>query len=809
MALTGFIMIKNMRLLTIIFVFFSAVCFGQNTKTHMTSDINKRIAKTAISLFSVLDFDADSTGATDSRAAIMAAVSAAAAAGGGTVFFPTGNFKVSDSIIIPPKVNLAGVGMGDVYNEGWGMTHRYISRISFTDNNAPLFVFSGYPNIIEKLDLLYTGVSDPVVGNTALKFLGSYNSKATSITISEFYDGLQVIGSVGGAEYTFDNVNVKAPWRYGMMMDNLSGPDYGDQNINNCWIASAVRDATAAIYISGAGGIKIHNLKVNGYFIDEGAEMKHFAKGIHFNNINGPTSDLLVSNCSIENMTQQGILIEGTQLFRQILLSNIQIGYYLTTPTTPAIELSPTTAFAEAVISNIVAHSESAVSLPAVEINNTTGVIVGLVTYTGYNDDVEFVSGSGRQVAYTDQLNVESIPGTGDELFEALFDGAASTAIGSYTPDLGTIATSSGSIVLDGSGNASFPASSYIKTNDAPDNTDMIASAIVPTIDDDASALVYGKLDGTTYVYGQLLMNTGLNSTIRLVKVIGGSPTVLETSAPFSYDGSTKTLTLSCIGTTYTFNCGSVSVESTITGLVGGGAQLQVLDGAMSVSSFTVYEGEETGGGSSGITSTENQIPVGTSTANVVAGSNRLKVDFNGSAYTRLAINDKSTAGNNAGFVLLENDVPKWTGYSGSGLFHLYNHTTSNPAFSISTASLIGFPAYGAGTATFDAFGNISSSSDIRLKNIQGKYTAGLKAIMGIEPIIYKWNKKSGMETSGTYAGFSAQNVKANIPLATGVNKDGMLSLQDRAIIAALVNAVKEQQAQIDALKKQIATLKK
>ena len=47
-----------------------------------------------------------------------------------------------------------------------------------------------------------------------------------------------------------------------------------------------------------------------------------------------------------------------------------------------------------------------------------------------------------------------------------------------------------------------------------------------------------------------------------------------------------------------------------------------------------------------------------------------------------------------------------------------------------------------------------------------------------------------------------AQNIQAALgDLAVGVSKDGMLSLQDRAIMAALVNAVKELKAEVDALK--------
>jgi hypothetical protein len=109
---------------------------------------------------------------------------------------------------------------------------------------------------------------------------------------------------------------------------------------------------------------------------------------------------------------------------------------------------------------------------------------------------------------------------------------------------------------------------------------------------------------------------------------------------------------------------------------------------------------------------------------------------------------------------------------------------------------------YGAGAATFDASGNISSSSDERLKNIQGNFTAGLAELMNIQPINYKWNNKSGLDQTATYTGFSAQNVKKYIPEAVGKNADGYYSINDRPIIAALVNAIKDLQMQIDVLKK-------
>ena len=102
------------------------------------------------------------------------------------------------------------------------------------------------------------------------------------------------------------------------------------------------------------------------------------------------------------------------------------------------------------------------------------------------------------------------------------------------------------------------------------------------------------------------------------------------------------------------------------------------------------------------------------------------------------------------------------------------------------------FVALGAGSLSTDALGNVTVSSDERLKDIEGDYTRGLQAVLGLEPIEYRWNEESGYDQAALYAGFSAQNVQEFIPEAVGENANGMLSLSDRPIIAALVTAVQE-----------------
>ena len=113
----------------------------------------------------------------------------------------------------------------------------------------------------------------------------------------------------------------------------------------------------------------------------------------------------------------------------------------------------------------------------------------------------------------------------------------------------------------------------------------------------------------------------------------------------------------------------------------------------------------------------------------------------------------------------------------------------------------IKFNTYTAGALTSDANGNITSVSDERLKTIDGNFSAGLNEVLQIKPILYHWNESSQLDTENMYAGFSAQNIQSVIPIATMAQKDtGYLSIQDRPIIAALVNSIKELEARIKIL---------
>jgi len=190
------------------------------------------------------------------------------------------------------------------------------------------------------------------------------------------------------------------------------------------------------------------------------------------------------------------------------------------------------------------------------------------------------------------------------------------------------------------------------------------------------------------------------------------------------------------------------------------------------------------------------------------AGNNQYVIYANAATTGYTVINLENTGGstffgmeNSSGNNLIAGDsaydtifrAPSGVSFSANAGANLHGRIASTGAWRM--------PFYGSGAATFDASGNITSVSDERFKNIQGNFTAGLKEILQIQPITYKYNELSQLEMENTYAGFSAQNVMKYIPEAVGKNSEGYYSFTERPIVAALVNAVKALKEEIDELR--------
>ena len=92
--------------------------------------------------------------------------------------------------------------------------------------------------------------------------------------------------------------------------------------------------------------------------------------------------------------------------------------------------------------------------------------------------------------------------------------------------------------------------------------------------------------------------------------------------------------------------------------------------------------------------------------------------------------------------------------------------------------------------------------SDERLKVILGTFRAGLAAVLTLQPILHRWTTASGLDTTNIYAGFSAQQVMQFIPQAVGKGPDGWYSLSDRALVAAVVTAIKDLHEEVQQMRR-------
>lgn len=134
------------------------------------------------------------------------------------------------------------------------------------------------------------------------------------------------------------------------------------------------------------------------------------------------------------------------------------------------------------------------------------------------------------------------------------------------------------------------------------------------------------------------------------------------------------------------------------------------------------------------------------------------------------------------------------------------------------------------GTADKIGGGTWAVFSDKRIKKDVEPYKNGLQAVLSLNPVTFRYNGKMGIQdTTSTFTGYIAQEYQKVFPNAvqekeytrTVQEKEDsepvvveqyndllMLKNQDD-VTASLINAIKEQQAQIEALQKEVASLSK
>lgn len=147
---------------------------------------------------------------------------------------------------------------------------------------------------------------------------------------------------------------------------------------------------------------------------------------------------------------------------------------------------------------------------------------------------------------------------------------------------------------------------------------------------------------------------------------------------------------------------------------------------------------------------------------------------YNGSNYYTVwhSANDGSGSG-------LDADL--WDGNQFSSYLNQSVLTTSSPTFSTVTAT------------------NFNTTSDATLKTNVETLTGSLDAVKALRGVSFDW-----IENGNSEVGVIAQEVEAVIPDLVSTNDEGIKSVKYGNIVAVLIEAIKEQQEQIDALKEQL-----
>jgi hypothetical protein len=114
------------------------------------------------------------------------------------------------------------------------------------------------------------------------------------------------------------------------------------------------------------------------------------------------------------------------------------------------------------------------------------------------------------------------------------------------------------------------------------------------------------------------------------------------------------------------------------------------------------------------------------------------------------------------------------------------------------------------GTANKPGGGSWDVFSDERLKTIKGRFNSGLKAVMQLQPIRYEYkqNNPLGLKSEGDHIGFGAQAIEKIIPEAVTSNSQGYLMINNDPILWTMLNAIKEQQKEIEKLQGELRSLR-
>jgi len=198
-------------------------------------------------------------------------------------------------------------------------------------------------------------------------------------------------------------------------------------------------------------------------------------------------------------------------------------------------------------------------------------------------------------------------------------------------------------------------------------------------------------------------------------------------------------------------------------------------------------------------------------------------------------INIAETAGGQQSFVVFsESNTAKWyIGKNSDNTFFAYDSGNATSFITVTTSGLLqlgegaqiqipksGYVGIGTGAPSYllhvngtaYATGAAGALSDIRHKdNVRPLGAGALATVEQLRPVTFVWKDPKDAGMTGEQIGFIAQDVIKVLPsvVLTEDNAEKTLGIKYTEIIPVLAKAIQEQQAEIEALRAEVAALKK
>lgn len=200
-------------------------------------------------------------------------------------------------------------------------------------------------------------------------------------------------------------------------------------------------------------------------------------------------------------------------------------------------------------------------------------------------------------------------------------------------------------------------------------------------------------------------------------------------------------------------------------------------------------------------------VGIGTASPSLVSGVSSQVLEISGTSNPGLAI--RNTTGGQQYFM--------YVGSTGNSMLNIYDAAAAVDRVVLNSSGNVGIGTTTPtdllsvnGSASKLGGGSWAVFSDERLKKIKGRFNTGLNAVMQLQPIRYEYqaNNALGLKSGGEYVGFGAQAVKEIIPEAVSTTDSGYLMVNNDPIIWTMLNAIKEQQKEIEQLKTEVRRLR-